>query len=375
MNINIISEPVEPSAFWVTDIIDGIMKESMKKALNVSATTDGEVPNEFPSTDDSPRVIALVVGYSLPWIERTLSALRAAGAEPILVSVYQYSFRSNYSYVAFNTAEAMSTLVDYLFSAGRRRIALFGVHKDTVGDVAKVRGFIQGTRANGARTSGSDIYARGIMAECAAKLWENIKSYDAVVCTSDLLAVYLTLYLQSRGISVPDDLFVTGFGNWSSLEFFRPGITRMYTDLNELGCQAVRLHQFLQYNSKARYSSVKLECMLQIRESTEALPFTGRSLAGRDPDTVESAPKSPVYYSDPDIMSVLKAELYIRNTDAVDHAIIAGVRAGTRYQDISERLNVSEATIKYRLGKMLKSVGFGDKQELFAFLDRFNLFI
>ena len=47
MNLNLISEPVEPEAIWIGDIVNGIVRESMKKALNLVAVTDGRIHDPF----------------------------------------------------------------------------------------------------------------------------------------------------------------------------------------------------------------------------------------------------------------------------------------------------------------------------------------
>lgn len=58
---------------------------------------------------------------------------------------------------------------------------------------------------------------------------------DAVICASDIMAVTLCDTLQSGGISVPDDVIVTGFdGHLSALSHF-PSITTVSDGMQELG--------------------------------------------------------------------------------------------------------------------------------------------
>lgn len=379
MNLYLICEPHEPLGFWISDIMDGIVKESVKKALNLVAITDGKVYPQLycsGSSDsgggDGDRSLVLVIGYSLPWIGRTLREVVDAGAEPILVSTHQHRFSFEYSYAAFDITQAMRTLTSYLASTGRTRLALFGIHKDTVGDIAKLSGFTDGLRQLGLPFMPRSLYFRGNISDCASSLCENIANYDAIVCPNDLQAIYLSLYMKERGIRVPDDIFLTGFGNWNVVDFFRPGITRMYTNLSELGCQAVRLHQYMQYNQKVKHCSGIIECELRVNESTGNLRFCDNT--GGVGFTANNPVTSPPYYSDADIMETLKAELFIRRTDEIDRNILSQLLCGEKYFSISEKVNVSEQTVKYRVAKLIRSAGFNDRSELLVFIGKYNLF-
>jgi len=372
MNLHLICEPVDANALWITDIMDGIVREAMKKALNLAAVTDGSVSDSlFSDASDTERRPVLVIGSSLLWINETLDKLCRLGAEPVLVSVYQNRIRSEYSSVSFNTAEAMRALVGYLAGTGKARIALFGLHRNTVGDLSKLSGFAAGMRDIAAGFSARDIYSRGMIADCAGQLFSRISDYDAVVCTSDLLAIYLTLYLQERGVRIPEDISITGFGNWSGVDRFHPTITRMYTDLSELGAQAVRLHQQLVHNPQLRHSVSVLECSLRIGESTGNMP-------GSIPPAISVPPPAgsfaaPPYHDDPDILETLKSELFVRSSDGIDLSILQGLAAGKTYAQISLTANISESTVKYRLSKMLRLLDFSDRRQLTGFAEKFRL--
>ena len=379
MNLNLISEPVEPEAIWIGDIVNGIVRESMKKALNLVAVTDGRIHDHFYGRDDE-RSLVLVVGYSLAWINETLQNLTRIGCEPILVSIYDSRFcgknaDSTVSFAAVNTTSAIRELVSYCVANERRNIALFGFHRDTVGDIAKLTGYAEGLRLNGIAFSRNNIYSRGKIAQLAEQFMSKINSYDAVICTNDLLAIYLINYFEARGIHVPDDIFVTGFGNWNVVKSLRPGLTRMYTDLGELGALAVRLHQYMQYNPQIRHASSVLECVLQISESTGFLPYSGQKSEVRQLSAPSLFDSTPLYSSDSDIMEVLKSELFIRGSDEIDMAILRGILEGLRYQDISETECISESTVKYRLARMQKVCGFADRQELIAFAEKYRILL
>ena len=76
MNISLISEPVSPEAIWITDNVDGAVRESVRKSHNLTAVTDGKIYPELCPYGES----VLVVGYSKSWIADTVSEILNAGA-------------------------------------------------------------------------------------------------------------------------------------------------------------------------------------------------------------------------------------------------------------------------------------------------------
>ena len=373
MKVRLICEPVEPTALWVTDIMDGVIHEAMKKEMNIEAATDGSIDNwqELSNNSCSERCLVLVIGYSSVWINETLTKLCALGVEPVLVSVYQHQFGIEYSYVSFNTVEAMRTLVRYVSETGRRGVALFGMHRDTVGDRAKLSGFVSGMHDAGMDFSREDIFYRGMMSDCADRLLKKIDKYETVMCTSDLIAVYLIRYLESKGIRVPEDINITGFGNWKAAESFHPSITRMYTDLAELGSQAVKHYIYMQNNPQTLHGASVLKSSRQIGGSTEHCPNVWKECCEKT--FPFSGNDSPIYNSDPDIIEILKLEPLVRSIDSLDIAILREIDENKSYAQISESINISESTIKYRLSKMQRICDFPDRMQLLKFAKKSGL--
>lgn len=54
---------------------------------------------------------------------------------------------------------------------------------------------------------------------------------------------YLVGYLSDHGVRVLEDIFITGFGNWRTVEKCNPSIIRMRTNFSELGIQNVLIYQ------------------------------------------------------------------------------------------------------------------------------------
>lgn len=65
--------------------------------------------------------------------------------------------------------------------------------------------------------------------------------YDVIVCSSDTLAQGAIMEAESRGMSVPGDLAVIGFGDLDFAASNRPAITTVSVDRRAIGCRAATL--------------------------------------------------------------------------------------------------------------------------------------
>ena len=69
---------------------------------------------------------------------------------------------------------------------------------------------------------------------------EGKESPTAVFCSSDELAIQVTQYLERSNFRVPEDISVVGFDDQSIMRYFRPRLTTVGQDKEELGIGAVQ---------------------------------------------------------------------------------------------------------------------------------------
>ncbi|POP40918.1 GntR family transcriptional regulator [Superficieibacter electus] len=67
------------------------------------------------------------------------------------------------------------------------------------------------------------------------------ENYDVIVCSSDTLAQGAIMEAESRGMIVPRDLAVIGFGDLDFAASNRPAITTVSIDRRDIGCRAATL--------------------------------------------------------------------------------------------------------------------------------------
>ncbi|MBS7739139.1 MAG: LacI family DNA-binding transcriptional regulator [Chelatococcus sp.] len=150
--------------------------------------------------------------------------------------------------VGFSNHAAMKTVVNHLADRGYQRLTFAGVMKP--GDHRakdRLKGFLDahGERFPGVEpqvttaTSNSMIMATG--AELLDLVRSNYPKTDAIVFTSDVLASGAVLRCNDLGVQVPQDLAITGFGNYDIAGHLRPSLTTVAIASRRIGMLSAEL--------------------------------------------------------------------------------------------------------------------------------------
>ena len=144
--------------------------------------------------------------------------------------------------VGFSHADVGRAVADFLCARGRRRLALIA------GDDERSRRRQQAFQA-AAQASGRPVVAvvnvpapatlkSGRLA--LAELLRDARAVDAVFCSSDLLALGVMTEAQARGIAIPGQLAVVGFGDLEFAADLHPALTTVRIDGTAIGRQAAQ---------------------------------------------------------------------------------------------------------------------------------------
>lgn len=172
--------------------------------------------------------------------EQARLRLRAAGVP--VVETWDLSEDPIDMLVGFSHEALGRSVADFLVQRGYRRLA--GVAGSDERAQRRFRAFQDQAKALGVpevpiakmatpTTLGSG--RRGL-----ADLLERQPDIDAVFCSSDSLAVGVMLEAQSRGLRIPQDLAVIGFGDLSMSADMSPALTTVRIDGTAIGRQAAR---------------------------------------------------------------------------------------------------------------------------------------
>ena len=136
-------------------------------------------------------------------------------------------------------------LLDHLKSRGVESIAYFGPADDT-SSTQKYDALLAYAREHD-MTVNSDYTAitnasnyEQISAVYATILAEKRPLPDAIVCTSDYVAVYVLKVLADAGIRIPEDVMLTGFDDTELAVISNPSLTSVHTPLKQISEAAVQ---------------------------------------------------------------------------------------------------------------------------------------
>ncbi|RZL88251.1 MAG: LacI family DNA-binding transcriptional regulator [Variovorax sp.] len=144
--------------------------------------------------------------------------------------------------VGFSHVEVGRAVVDFLHAKGRRRLAV--VAGDDERSKRRHQAFQDAARAAGLPEV-RVIYVPAPTTlksgrSALAELLDSAGDIDAVFCSSDLLALGVMTEAQARGIAVPKQLAVVGFGDLEFAADLHPALTTVRIDGTAIGRQAAR---------------------------------------------------------------------------------------------------------------------------------------
>lgn len=134
------------------------------------------------------------------------------------------------------------TTTQHLIERGRRRIALLAGPKHLQASKLRQQGYMAALRQNGIVFDKELVRHTRFLAENveeALDQWLALSAPPNAICTVyDAGAIQILQYLKARGLSVPDDIAVAGFGNDPAASLVEPGLTTFEQRPYEIGLLA-----------------------------------------------------------------------------------------------------------------------------------------
>jgi len=175
--------------------------------------------------------------------------------------------------VGFSNAEAIRVMVDHLVGTGRTHIAFIGgdADRDTRGTDRRA-GFIDamvrhGLDATRLVAAGSPPISMREGAAAMAGLLESAPDTEAVIAVSDLSAFGALTECQRRGVGVPHDIAVAGFGDYEIGAVCVPSLTTINPFPYRIGAAAAQLIRDLRSGECEGAARIAIPPELLLRES------------------------------------------------------------------------------------------------------------
>src|SRR6185436_5920022 len=138
--------------------------------------------------------------------------------------------------VGFAHEEIGAAVFDFVHARGRKRPAIVSGRDGRA--ARRARSFQAAAKKQGIEVPIEWIPAPGALVaarEAAARLLAQPVRPDAIFCSSDLVALGVVTEADARGVKVPQELAVVGFGNLSFSEGVIPPLTTVHVDGPRIG--------------------------------------------------------------------------------------------------------------------------------------------
>ena len=368
MTIHIYVDPPYMESLWCKQTLRGINDEATKKRYSVKMLdTDNIYTADLDSFfEDEGKRILIVLATSVIKSERFNSFFNKNGVHLLYINHQSTDISYRFSNIIVDYREAMRTITSYLEGCGRERIALYGINPDSSTDLIKKTFFEERAKRVSPHGCANNIYIRHVddknstTIDCFDSLYSNVKMYDSVICANDLVARLLISDLEKSGVRVPEDLYVVSFGDYILAQIGKPSITSISIDHEELGRQSVYTYSYLRKAAEDVYITASIATKLSIGESTAMSQFEFFC----SEHTYDKEELTTDFFKHPEIQAVITFENMLTKCDKLDMQILIGIMNGMTYNQLSDKLYVSENVISYRVKRLCKLANITSKGKL-----------
>lgn len=184
---------------------------------------------------------------------------------------------NQFSFVGTADFEGGKEITEYLLRLGHRRIVFLAGPKDSCTSQNRLAGYRAAlTEARIAFDEKLIHYTNyhlngGYRAACKLLLGGPGKSFSAIACANDYIAIGAMAALSQKNVKVPQEVSVTGFGGTESSFYTTPPLTTMGQPVEKIGRKAVELIMAQIQHPGQHSETVLLPATLLKRSSTAPL--------------------------------------------------------------------------------------------------------
>ncbi len=257
--------------FYAT-IVKGIEDIAQKNSYSIMlCNTDSDLIREKNYIDLLAKKV--VQGAILLDTEMSTDELNVVAEVNDLVLCCEYKQGANVPHVMIDNYLATKTILRHLLSLGHRRIALIAGDSHLSSTKIRYKGYVDTLKEYGISLDENLIYhsenSSFKMGMRAMETFLNCENRPtAVFAMSDVLAIGAIKSINSRGLSVPDDIAVAGFDGIEYAGVSNPSLTTIVQPSYDMGCIAMEMLIKKMKGVAKSNQEVIIEHELVIREST-----------------------------------------------------------------------------------------------------------
>ncbi len=321
---------------WCREILDGLKQEARKKRVSLSLST--KVEDIESDTEDS---CVMIIGAETEWLNIAASVAKSAGKHPIILSNQSdNSPEVGVSRVTEDIYGSMSEIMRLFAAKKHKSVALYAHNPDSASDNFKKEAFL---RSNG---QSDDIFQNeGSLKECFDRFYEKHKEkrYCAIVCSNDFAAISLIRHLKNAGEDIRD-IDIISYSNTFISRYTSPAVSTVRANFKSFGQLAFMIDDCISKGENV--SGIRILCSWEIihRETSSPCALSA-------PEST-SAERSGSFYTDPELMEMMRIETLISECDDTDLEIVKAILGGKKTSEIESVCFLTETAVKYRIKKM-----------------------
>jgi len=219
---------------------------------------------EMPGTLDPGTAVACMILEEEH--QQLVERLRDRGFR--VLAVNHYTGRRSIPCIRIDDTQGLADAVEHLVSRGHERIGFLRGLPSNVDAMDRLRAFRAAVRDQELRAAVEvgDDFIESAGYEAAQRLLSSPNPPTAIVCASDLSAIGAVRAVRDRGLSVPHDLSVIGYGDFSVADYVIPRLTTIRQPRQTLGATAAQM--LIHLANDEDVADVLLNAELMVREST-----------------------------------------------------------------------------------------------------------
>lgn len=179
--------------------------------------------------------------------------------------------RPGYPVVHSNYKMGGVLLADYAARMGHKRVALLSGPQNLASARQRREGFVNALPRDIEIVWEVCVGFDGVLTSDALVALRHRRGATLIVAGNDLIAISAIRFLAERGVSVPDDVSITGFDNISWADIVRPRLTTIAQPVTTIGAKAVELMQERLLGAKIATRRTIFDVALVERDSVKHL--------------------------------------------------------------------------------------------------------
>lgn len=189
--------------------------------------------------------------------------------EKPFVMIGRHPSRSDVSFVDIENRDSARAITAHLLRLGARRVATISGPDDTIAGADRLAGFYDAMEDFGLAVDPALVVEADFSAQSGASAMLKLLEQrpDAIVAANDTMAIAAIREIQRAGLSVPDDIAVTGFDDIPDAAQTDPPLTTVRQPIRRLGSTAANSLMDLVADAGKRVREVILPTELVVRDS------------------------------------------------------------------------------------------------------------